>query len=516
MADIYSAAQKVLIWLGPEDEDSRVAMEHFARMVNDLANPRLDSDNPTERSKQHDNLVMRAMNNLLRREWLTRVWTLQEVAAAEEATILCGAQTLDWALLQRFNDVCQTDNEGRWTTTLRSITSATDRKTGDMGRFATGNVQAISRLRASSRNMAPGISNLQHLHRVRSCGATRPRDKVLSLLHFLSEDLRSCLLSLNNGVGLSTEDIYHAVANFELVGCRHMDFLGAAGLVQISHEHRLMPTWVPDWTVPELTHDLWLLNSLSLEQTNRHLYQASKAEQAYAIVSEDGRLLHTEARLIDVVGTIGPPAPFSILNDHAVLGPNDLAGRFERGIMLNRERYEHLQQCLTLAAACRSRYGNSFTAACHQTLMRGIIQEGSGSTNGGTQRRATDTELNGLFDHYISNTQALDSPDLMTKLNAMRGMPLSGKVIEHVQDSFKGRVFFTTETGYMGLGPSGIDTMRQGDKVCVISGCCTPFVIRPVEGTTCYDLIGEAYVHGLMDGEAMHMYDVKEEILTLR
>ena len=81
-------------------------------------------------------------------------------------------------------------------------------------------------------NLGSGISNVRHLHQVRSCRATHPRDKILSLLHFLSKKLQSCLISLDNGIELSTEEFYLAIAKFELVDCHDMNVLGAAGLVQ--------------------------------------------------------------------------------------------------------------------------------------------------------------------------------------------------------------------------------------------------------------------------------------------
>ena len=64
------------------------------------------------------------------------------------------------------------------------------------------------------------------------------------------------------------------------------------------------------------------------------------------------------------------------------------------------------------------------------------------------------------------------------------------------------RRFATTVLGYMGLFPS---QARKGDAVAIIYGAPSPFVIRP-EGQD-YQLIGECYVHGIMDGEAMKGVD---------
>jgi hypothetical protein len=61
--------------------------------------------------------------------------------------------------------------------------------------------------------------------------------------------------------------------------------------------------------------------------------------------------------------------------------------------------------------------------------------------------------------------------------------------------------FCTTENKYMGLFPK--DT-QVGDLVCVLFGCGMPVILRPYKDG--YQFIGEAYVHGWMDGEAMRRY----------
>jgi hypothetical protein len=70
----------------------------------------------------------------------------------------------------------------------------------------------------------------------------------------------------------------------------------------------------------------------------------------------------------------------------------------------------------------------------------------------------------------------------------------------------KGRRFMATSKGYLGWAPDNIygsdeDQTRKGDLIVIIFGCSTPIVIRP-RGEY-YEVVGEAYAQGLMDGEAM-------------
>jgi len=74
------------------------------------------------------------------------------------------------------------------------------------------------------------------------------------------------------------------------------------------------------------------------------------------------------------------------------------------------------------------------------------------------------------------------------------------------------RQFAVTREGkYMGLVPA--DT-REGDVLVVFLGSKVPHVLRKAEGAR-YTLIGEAYVHGLMDGEVFVGSQLRVEGITL-
>jgi hypothetical protein len=74
------------------------------------------------------------------------------------------------------------------------------------------------------------------------------------------------------------------------------------------------------------------------------------------------------------------------------------------------------------------------------------------------------------------------------------------------------RRFAITEKGYFALVPRGT---REGDEIVVFEKACVPFVIRRVEASGGFELLGEAYVHGIMRGEVMDMQDLKLEDVVL-
>lgn len=63
----------------------------------------------------------------------------------------------------------------------------------------------------------------------------------------------------------------------------------------------------------------------------------------------------------------------------------------------------------------------------------------------------------------------------------------------------KSRNLMATTRGYIGLVPSDAQT---GDVICVLLGGPTPYLLRPVDDGN-YILVGECYVYGLMNGQAL-------------
>ncbi len=68
-----------------------------------------------------------------------------------------------------------------------------------------------------------------------------------------------------------------------------------------------------------------------------------------------------------------------------------------------------------------------------------------------------------------------------------------------VSQAAMGRVFCITEHLRLGQVPIGSE---PGDRICILVGGETPYVIRRT-GQGRYRLIGEAYINGVMDGEAL-------------
>jgi hypothetical protein len=70
---------------------------------------------------------------------------------------------------------------------------------------------------------------------------------------------------------------------------------------------------------------------------------------------------------------------------------------------------------------------------------------------------------------------------------------------------------FVTDTGYLGMGPK---SGQEGDELWIVAGCPFPMVLRRHvrDGEGWYFVLGRAYVHGVMHGEAVSEETVWEEL----
>lgn len=79
-----------------------------------------------------------------------------------------------------------------------------------------------------------------------------------------------------------------------------------------------------------------------------------------------------------------------------------------------------------------------------------------------------------------------------------------------VRRRLRWRRLCTTRKGYFGAIP---ETAQIGDLVCMFDGTRSLFVVR--EKGAYFQLIGTAYVHGLMYGEVLKMEGYERQVLTI-
>ena len=90
MDGVYGGASEVCVWLGDADENSSLALSFISRVVilDDFDRLVADSRTPHEWA---------ALSDLMKREWFSRRWVVQEIALAKAARLYCGDASTDWS-----------------------------------------------------------------------------------------------------------------------------------------------------------------------------------------------------------------------------------------------------------------------------------------------------------------------------------------------------------------------------------------------------------------------------------
>jgi len=109
MADIYRRARRVIVWLGPEAEDSGLALNALRYAGSQVRiNPKTrtwraapDGDPRFSWEAQHagspfSQAEMCAIKKLVARRWFKRLWTRQEITLASTAVIRAGHDEVAW------------------------------------------------------------------------------------------------------------------------------------------------------------------------------------------------------------------------------------------------------------------------------------------------------------------------------------------------------------------------------------------------------------------------------------
>jgi len=176
MADIYSKAVKVLIWLGPELDDSSRAMDCLNYIASKVHVDFTTSSMSPATNETHwaDQGVAPALNEVdvvavfhfIQRSWFERLWIWQEVLLASGDTkVMCGSRTILWVAL-RTAIFCLYVKPKPW--------------------FSFGQQLDFYARIATVRNLCLGkrASSIEQLiDKTKSCICSDPRDKIYACYH---------------------------------------------------------------------------------------------------------------------------------------------------------------------------------------------------------------------------------------------------------------------------------------------------------------------------------------------
>ena len=291
------------------------------------------------------------------------------------------------------------------------------------------------------------ISIQDLLQSTRRCKCSDARDRVYAILSFL--DKSSIPEILEPDYTKTTGEVYQ---NFALRCMRSSmnDFhiLTACGLKDTPSD---IPTWVPDWAVVNMPN--FLEPRLASGHTSTNVqYRGTGVLSATGIQS-------ATLQQSDRINFIDTYSPTMIAELQRIRKNDD----------------DNLCSSYVSGSSLLAAYYHTFCASVFAELYLPPRQ---------------DCPLFQPSLDLVSPKQLTqdDSPDS----EVLKYLNIAIHFLEH-------RSFIKTREGYIGLAPSNA---LPGDQVCVLLGCQVPMLLRPSPNHQ-FQVVGECYVYGLMDGEAL-------------
>lgn len=242
-----------------------------------------------------------------------------------------------------------------------------------------------------------------------------------------------------------------------------------------------LPSWVPDWEAFQYQHILPLYREDS--------FHASKGITPDVSFSSGLGTITVTGLKLDSIEILYPRDchPFQVIHEMGLL---------KRAFLLVRSRYDR-------------------PAESHETLLENILRTLVANRSLLGEVPAPDDFLNQLrVTCGIGKIPTSFAPEISHRVDRfMNYVYPAQRRLCHTMDH---RRFFVTTQGHYGIGPRHI---VEGDEVCILYGADMPFIMRHCNDY--WKLLGECYIHGFMDGEAIDSdqddsYEFRSTRFTIR
>jgi hypothetical protein len=554
MAEVYSAADNVLIWLGEEDSKTATAFgmmewtaaitevpeQELGCLINyltteDLSNNKTEDlvslqqtmeylksllvhvqpaavsgiEDPASPNQEYMTLLGgRALAALLEKPWFTRSWTFQETVSARSATIMCGSHEVQWDILYQACKFMQAQqmfvNGAHDRINMAFLVESTIKK-GDLQRdwARLKHMSSGNRTLSNPDDSAWFDSGVFHEQRkikrllplLRPTACKDPRDKVLAILGISHDDNRWIEYP---DYKWPVVNLYTCIVSYWVWGVGKMD-ISFLNHVQDSNPEHKLPSWVPDWSTPAIATPLIDLADFSAS--------GDTAPNVF----------------MDEVDYLGDLKPFPHFPPLAIEGFFILKVQDVEADLTNYERHaEMMNQFENPYPTTDLSYLEAYQKAVYPKIPEGFrpLERAKGAPSFWeyTNNHKSETQPSSL-DSSNSETSTTTQKrytarDLQSHLsNSSTLFNANSQILHHhTRAPTPGRAFFVSTTGFIGLCPKNT---IPGDEIYILLGAATPFVIRVPENKI-VGFVGECFVLGVMHGEAVEGRPKQRVLVIMR
>ncbi|KAI4204691.1 MAG: hypothetical protein LQ350_001006 [Teloschistes chrysophthalmus] len=447
MRSFYLSVSSTWVWLGTSNAGSDSAM--------DIAQSFLSEDFTDDDFWLIKRESWRGVTDLLRRSWWTRIWVIQEVLSSRQIHVWCGSKRIDF---ECFVKLIQTSlgldiSVARRQPFLNILNNWT-------------------RIRNHVSN--GGASLLQLIASTQNFESTLRCDKIYALLAISSEDTRAAIIPdysyRTTDSLLCTRVTAHLLMQWRCLLPLHLRFYRKA-------DDLTLPSWVPDLlTLPaEYNRPLFSRKYNACgpywSMTPRFLPEFTHPSSCL----EDASLI-LKGVVVDQVDIVEPMPEIPTYT-----GPD--IDEYLKSLKFRRELVR--STCGGWLTIVNAYFLNKHTDAPaehslhHTAFWRTIIADRLYKATG-----PPGPESSQHFQDWQADMDSKEATDFR-----------DAAVLHCACKSF-----ILTDAGRLGLA---LSTARTGDLVCLLHGGNMPFMLRCEDKRNgCYRFVGDAYVHGIMQGEA--------------
>lgn len=458
---IYQHADQVIVWLGCPSRPWS-----FKPLLDALEGGEHYDDNfyfswrCQILTKPHKNA--RAIHGFASLPWFSRGWVVQEVCFARELTAQYGKYTIPWRQLEHMVE--------RLPTTASSTLSGWLYPEGRLLLRLMRFMSTLRDLRNQHGKRSMDLGSLMSFSRMRK--TSDPLDKIFAFVNLLS----TVPVSLQPDYRRSASELFRDVFRLlfeEGIGLRLLAECEAGTGTGTGISHCRNPSWLPDWSYTRRCAPLF--GGLSQSHLGES-YCTGLNREASVVYSATSAILRVTGLLFDKIVLLDARGQYFIED-----------GTFTKNL------WEKIR--------------TMFQTAEPGTLLSSFI---SGN------HKVFDEQI-WRMEHFDRDPQGRKTNDLTKLIYGCR---------EGNLQRADGRITLLTSRGHLGWAPPAADLE---DTVAVIPGCHVPIIVRRVHATdfadanlVCshdakdcsqlgcednksqfYRVLGEAYVQGIMNGEAL-------------